>query len=77
MFWRAPTKRTTPGQLTVIVAAMAAVLLVGGGYLLYLSFGQPADKLDLAMWARSVGVKLIVAGCVTGTLAWLGHRFFG
>ena len=75
MIWPFPTKQTTPGQLLAFIAVVAGLLLLVGGYLLYLSLGQPPEKLELAMQARTLGIKLIVAACVTGTLAWLGQRF--
>ena len=68
------TKETTPGQFLVFVGFVAFVLLVVGGVLLYLSFGQPPEKLELAMRARSWGIGLVVASFVVGGLAAAGKR---
>jgi hypothetical protein len=75
VIWPFTTKETTPGQFLVFVGFVAVVLLFVGGYLIYLSFGQPPDKLELAMQARSLGIKLIVGSIVVGSLAALGQRF--
>jgi hypothetical protein len=75
MIWPSFTKKTTPGQFLVFVGCVAFVLFLVGGYLIYLSFGQPPEKLELAMQARSLGIKLIVASMVVGGLAKLGQRF--
>ena len=69
------TKETTPDQFLVFVGFVAVVLLIVGGVLLYLSFGQPSEKLELAMRARSWGIWFVVASFVVGGLAALGQRF--
>ena len=75
MFWPFPTKRTTPGQLLVLVGVVAALLLIGGILLICVSFGQPPENLDAAMEARWLGGELVLVSVVTGMLTWLGYRF--
>ena len=75
MLWPFPTQSTTPSQFLVFVLAVAVVLLVVGVFLVYLSFGQPPEKMELAAQARSLGIKVIVGSLVIGALARLGQRF--
>jgi len=70
-----PTKPTAPGQLLVFILVVAFILLLVGGYLIYLSFGQPPEKLELAMRARSLGIKIVVASLVMGGLSLAGQRW--
>jgi len=65
---------TTPGQFLLFLGAVAVVLLVAGGVLLYLSTGQPPEKAALAAQAWSLGIKAIVASLVLGVATWLGWR---
>jgi hypothetical protein len=74
MIWPSFTKETTPGQFLVFVGFVAVVLLLIGGYLIYLSFGQPPEKLELAREARSWGIGLVISSIVTGALTALGKR---
>jgi putative copper export protein len=75
MWWPLPTRGTTPSQFLVFVVAVAVVLLAVGVFLVYLSVGQPPEKMELAAQSRSLGVKVIVGSIVVGTLAWLAQRF--
>jgi hypothetical protein len=75
MLWPFPTKPTRPGQFLLLIAVAALALFAAGGCLVYLSFGQPTEKAELAMQARWLGIKLIASSLVVGLLTWLGQRF--
>jgi len=74
MFWIFPSQPTTPGQFLVFLGAVAVVLLVVGGVLLYLSTGQPPEKAEMAAAAWSLGIKATCASVVLGVGTWLGAR---
>ncbi len=77
MLWPFPTESTTPGQLLVLLGALAVIALVVGCVLLYLSTGQPPEKAEMAAAAWSLGVKAIGAAVVLGVGTWLGARWIG
>ncbi len=74
MLWPFPSEPTTPGQLLVLLGALAVVSLVVGGVLMYLSTGQPPEKAEMAAAAWSLGIKAIAASVVLGVGTWLGAR---
>jgi len=70
-----PLKPTPPGGYLMLIAAGAILLLVLGLILLYLSFGQPPEKQELALTSRSVGIKTIGGSLIIGAAIWVWKRF--
>lgn len=64
-------KPPTPAELGAILTLVLVVLFGLGGWLLYLSFGQPPDRQEAATTARWVGGGMILLGIL---LAWLRRR---
>ena len=69
---RYPDKPTPPSVFLLVVALAAMALFAAGIYLIYLSFGQPPEKLELAMQARRFGIWLVAGSTLVGigVLAW-------
>ncbi|MEK6235731.1 MAG: hypothetical protein N2C14_13565 [Planctomycetales bacterium] len=65
-------KRTSLGQLAVLGWSFTIITGLLGGFVVYLSFGQPPEKLELARQAWSLGWWTVgTALSVGGTTAFL------
>ena len=70
-----PTEPSSPGQLSVIAVVIIGILILVGGILIYLSFGQPPEKQELAEKAWYLGLISISAGCTLTAILYLIRRF--
>lgn len=70
------TERTTIAQWGVVVGVASVAALLLGGYLLYLSFGAPQEKAELAAKALWFGGGMIAASPVLGILSYLMIKHF-
>ena len=62
-------------EFSVLFWALIVILVLLGGILLYLSLGQPPEKLDLVHQARWTGGGLVGTAGLLLLLNWARKRF--